>query len=82
MHATIVSRKPIAATASIQPQQTRTRGKIPIALAAPPPHTSRDFVPLRFLDAGQKERVDSLVVPASKYLLKGGIRDRLCGDWG
>ena len=46
--------KPIAATASIQPQQARTCGKIPIAPAAPPPHTSRDFVPWRFLDAGYK----------------------------
>jgi len=43
-----------AATVTIQPQQARTRGKIPIAPAAPPPHTSRDFVPWRFLDAGRK----------------------------
>jgi hypothetical protein len=34
--------------------QARTCGKIPIAPAAPPPHTSRDFVPWRFLDAGRK----------------------------
>jgi hypothetical protein len=53
-HATMVRRKPIAATTSIQPQQARTRGKIPIAPAALPLHTSRDFVPWRFLDAGRK----------------------------
>jgi hypothetical protein len=29
------------------------RGMIPIAPAAPPPHTFRDFVPWRFLDAGR-----------------------------
>jgi hypothetical protein len=51
---TTLGRKPIAATVTIQPQQARTRGKIPIAPAAPPPHTSRDFVPWRFLDAGRK----------------------------
>jgi hypothetical protein len=39
-HATLLRRKPIAATASIQPQQARTRGKIPVAPAAPLPHTS------------------------------------------
>src|SRR5712671_4878242 len=50
---TTLGRKPIAATLTIQPQQARTRGKIPIAPAAPPPHTSRDFVPWRFLDAGR-----------------------------
>ena len=50
----MVRRKPIAATTSIQPQQARTRGKIPIAPAALPLHTSRDFVPWRFLDAGRK----------------------------
>jgi hypothetical protein len=50
----LLRRKPIAATASIQPQQARTRGKIPIAPAAPPPQTSRDFVPWRFLDAGRQ----------------------------
>ena len=62
-HATLVRRKPIAATASIQPQQARTCGKIPIAPAAPPPHTSRDFVPWRFLDAGYKS---ARIVSASR----------------
>jgi hypothetical protein len=52
-HATMPRRKPIAATASIQPLQARTCGKIPIAPAALPLHTSRDFVPWRFLDAGR-----------------------------
>jgi hypothetical protein len=33
---TTLGRKPIAATLTIQPQQARTRGKIPIAPAAPP----------------------------------------------
>jgi hypothetical protein len=47
-------RKPIAATVSFQPQQAKTRGEIPIALAAPPPHTSRDFVPWRFSAAGHR----------------------------
>jgi hypothetical protein len=51
---TTLGRKPIAATLTIQPQQARTHGKIPIAPAAPPPHMSRDFVPWRFLDAGRK----------------------------
>jgi hypothetical protein len=50
----LLRRKPIAATASIQPQQARTPGKIPIALAAPPPQTSRDFVPWRFSAAGRR----------------------------
>src|ERR1019366_406352 len=45
--------KPIAPTASIQPHQARARGKIPIAPAAPPKHTSRDFVPWRFSAAGR-----------------------------
>jgi hypothetical protein len=53
-HATMLRRKPIAATASIQPQQARTCGKIPIAHAAPPTLTSRDFVPWRFSDAGRR----------------------------
>jgi hypothetical protein len=35
-------------------QRARTRGKILIAPAAPPPQTSRDFVPWRFLDAGRQ----------------------------
>ena len=69
---TMLRRKPIAATASIQPQQARTCGKIPIAHAAPPTLTSRDFVPWRFLDAGQQNRVDSVGIPASKNLHKGG----------
>ena len=46
--------EPIAATASIQPQQARTCGKIPITHAAPPTLTSRDFVPWRFSDAGRR----------------------------
>jgi hypothetical protein len=50
---TTLGRKPIAATVTIQPQRARTRGEIPIAPAAPPPHTYRDFVPWRFLDAGR-----------------------------
>jgi hypothetical protein len=50
---TMLCRKPIAATVTIQPQQARNRGIIPIAPAAPPPHTFRDFVPWRFLDAGR-----------------------------
>ena len=33
-HPTMRARKPIAATASVQPQQARTRGEIPIAPAA------------------------------------------------
>ena len=52
-HTTMLLRKPIPATALIQPQQARTRGEIPKAPAAPPPQTSRDFVPWRFLDAGR-----------------------------
>jgi hypothetical protein len=62
-HATLVRRKPIAATASIQPQQARTCDKIPIAPAAPPPQTSHDFVPWRFLDAGYKS---ARIVSASR----------------
>jgi len=46
--------RPIAATASIQPQQAPTCGKIPITHAAPPTLTSRDFVPWRFSDAGRR----------------------------
>jgi len=72
----MVRRKPIAATASIQPQQARTCGKIPIAPAAPPLHTSRDFVPWRFLDAG---RNTAWIVSASrrpKTCTKGDIADR------
>jgi hypothetical protein len=53
-HATKRRSKPSAATASIKPQQVRTRGEIPIAPAAPPPHTSPDFVPWRFSAAGHK----------------------------
>jgi hypothetical protein len=53
-HATMVRRKPIAATALIQPQQAQACGKIPVAPAAPPSHTSRDLVPWRFLDACRK----------------------------
>ena len=59
----MLRRKPIAATASIQPQQAPIRGKIPIAPAAPPSHTSRDFVPWRFLDAGRKS---AWIVSASR----------------
>ena len=62
-HAAMLRRKPIAATASIQHQQARTCGKIPIAHAAPPTLTSRDFVPWRFLDAG---RNTAWIVSASR----------------
>ena len=46
--------KPFAATAPLQPSRARARGKIPIAPAAPPLPTSRDFVPWRFSDAGRR----------------------------
>jgi hypothetical protein len=52
-HVTMARGMPIAPTASIQLHQARARGKMPIAPAAPLPHTSRDFVPWRFLDAGR-----------------------------
>jgi hypothetical protein len=47
-HATLIRRKPIAATASIQPQQART---LRSARGAAPAY-SRDFAPWCFLDAG------------------------------
>jgi len=52
-NATMARGMPFAATASIQPHQAKARSKIPIGLAAPPPHTSRDFVPWRFSAAGR-----------------------------
>jgi hypothetical protein len=47
----VLRAKPSASAAVLHPQQAQTRGKIPMAPAAPPPHISRDFVPWRFLDA-------------------------------
>ena len=49
----ICQKNPALMSLAIQPQQARTCGKILIAPAAPLPHTSRDFVPWRFLDAGR-----------------------------
>ena len=66
---TTLGRKPIAATLTIQPQQARTRGKIPITPAAPPPHT---YVPrfraLALFGRRPQERVEGFVMPASKDL--------------
>src|SRR6266436_3505591 len=47
-----LSGKAIASTPALQSPQASPRGQIPIASAAPPPPTSRDFVPWRFSDAG------------------------------
>jgi hypothetical protein len=65
-HATLVRRKPIAATASIQPQQARTCDKIPIAPAAPPPR----FRALALFGRRLQERADSVGISASKNLHK------------
>jgi hypothetical protein len=51
-HATLVRRKPIAATASIQPQQARTLRQNPHSARGAAPAYSRDFAPWRFLDVG------------------------------
>ena len=48
-----LSAKAIPSTAALQSPQASPRGQIPIASAAPPPPTSRDFVPWRFSDAGR-----------------------------
>jgi site-specific recombinase XerD len=47
------SPKAIASNSALQSPQASPRGQIPIASAAPPPPTSRDFVPWRFSDAGR-----------------------------
>jgi hypothetical protein len=48
-----LSPKAIASNSALQSPQASPRGQIPIASAAPPPPTSRDFVPWRFSDAGR-----------------------------
>jgi len=87
-HGTRVRRKLIAATASIRPQKARTRGEIPIAPAAPPPHTSHDFVPWRFSAPAATARGQA-VIPAAENLhmkrlphCKKRLRDDLARGWG
>ena len=48
-----LSPKAIASNSALQSPQASPRSQIPIASAAPPPPTSRDFVPWRFSDAGR-----------------------------
>jgi hypothetical protein len=69
-HATLVRRKLIAATASIQPQQARTLRQNPHSARGAAPANLPRFRALALFGRRLQERADSVGIPASKNLHK------------
>ena len=67
-HATLVRRKPIAATASIQPQQARTLRQNPHSARGAAPQILPRFRALALFGRRLQQRADSVGIPASKNL--------------